>query len=221
MTENISSAEIASRIDHTNLKPDITLEEVKQLCDEAVKHGFAAICIPPIFTAEAVQVLEGKPVSVATVIGFPMGYNATSAKVEEIKNTVDKEVDELDVVINIAAVKNKKWAYVRNDIQSVTTAAHLNNKVVKIIIETGLLSKEEIGKVCELCTEAEVDYVKTSTGFNSRGATVQDVELLRKLLPDTIKIKASGGIREREFAEELIRAGADRLGSSSGINLIQ
>lgn len=216
-----SSANIASRIDHTNLKPDIDLDDVKQLCDEAAANHFAAICIPPIFVTEAVKMLEDHPVKVATVIGFPMGYNATSAKVEEIKNTVDKEVDEVDGVINIAAVKNGRWAYVKNDIQSMTTTAHLHNKVIKVIIETGLLTEVEIRKVCEICVEAEADFVKTSTGFNSRGASVADIRLLREILPEAVKIKASGGIKTREMAEKLIAAGADRLGASAGIQLIQ
>lgn len=213
--------QLATYIDHTLLKPDMTYEMVAQLAREAVDHEFAAVCVPPFFAQEAVEALQDSPVNVATVVGFPMGYGPTISKVEEVKNSIDKGVDEIDAVANIAAIKNKKWAFVTNDIQSVTTAAHLQGKVIKIIIETGLLSEEEMKRVCDICAKAEVDYVKTSTGFNGPGASVEVVRQLRGWLPDTIKIKASGGIRERVQALTLIEAGADRIGTSSGLQIIQ
>ena len=221
MQRVMTGTDIAASIDHTILKPDTTYAEVEQLAKEAIEHGFAAICVPPYFAQDAVQLVEGKGVKVATVVGFPFGYSPTSAKVDEVKSCLDKGVDEIDAVVNIAAIKNQKWAYVTNDIQSITTAAHLQGKIVKIIIETGMLTPAEIGKLCEICTTAEVDYVKTSTGFNGQGATVEVVRQLRSLLPENIKIKASGGIRTREFALELLEAGASRIGTSVGVQLIQ
>lgn len=217
----MTPTEIAAHIDHTMLKPDMTYDDVKRLTKEAEEHSFAAVCVPPFFAQEAVQQLAETTVQVATVVGFPLGYSPTSAKVEEVKNCIDKEVDEIDAVVNIAAIKNKKWSFVTNDIQSITTAAHLQGKVVKIIIETGLLTQAEIERVCEICTKAEVDYVKTSTGFNGQGATVEVVKLLRDLLPESIKIKASGGIRSKEAALEMLEAGADRIGTSSGVALME
>ncbi len=216
----ISTEEIASRIDYTNLKANINLADVERLCKESIENHFAAVCIPPVFISDAVKWLEGSPVKVATVVGFPMGYGATSAKVEGIKNAADKEADEVDVVMNIAAVKNGRWAFARNDIEAMATTAHLNNKIIKVIIEIGLLTPEEIEKVCEICVDADVDYVKTSTGFLGRGASVEDIEQLRALLPPSIKIKASGGIKSRAAAEALIRAGADRIGASAALDLI-
>jgi deoxyribose-phosphate aldolase len=221
MQRVMNGIDLASVIDHTLLKPDTTYADIEQLAAEAIEHGFAAICVPPFFVQEAAQLLEGKAVKVATVVGFPFGYNPTSAKVDEVKSCIDKGADEIDAVVNLPAVKNHKWAYVTNDIQSITTAAHLQGKVVKIIIETGMLTDAEIGKLCEICTAAEVDYLKTSTGFNGQGATVEAVRQLRSLLPENIKIKASGGIRNLDFAKELLEAGANRIGTSSGVQLIQ
>ncbi len=221
MQKVMTPTEIAAHIDHTMLKPDMTYDDVKRLTKEAKEHSFAAVCVPPFFAQEAVQQLADTTVQVATVVGFPLGYSPTSAKVEEVKNCIDKEVDEIDAVVNIAAIKNKKWSFVTNDIQSITTAAHLQGKVVKIIIETGLLTKAEMERVCEICTKAEVDYVKTSTGFNGQGATLEVVKLLRDLLPESIKIKASGGIRSKETALQMLEAGADRIGTSSGVALVE
>lgn len=212
--------EIASKIDHTLLKPDTMKKDIDRLCEEAVEYGFAAVCIPPLFIQDAVKNLKETDVKVATVIGFPFGYNATAAKVEEAKNAFDNGADEIDMVINIAAVKNGRWSFVKNDIQSVTTIAHLHNKIVKVIIETGMFSDEDIKKACELCSEAEADYVKTSTGFNGEGASVEMIGKLRSYLPSSIRIKASGGIQTMDFAEKLIKAGADRLGSSSGVKIV-
>ena len=212
--------DLAPYIDHTLLKPDATFADIDKLIQEAVKHEFAAVCVPPFFAQHAVQKLEGKEVKVATVVGFPMGYSPTSAKVEEIKNSIDKGVDEIDAVVNIAAIKNGKWAFVTNDIKSLTTAAHLQSKVIKLILETGLLTEDELKKALEICVDAEVDFVKTSTGFNGQGANLDVVKQMRELLPETIKIKASGGIRTKEFATMLIEAGAERLGTSSGLDII-
>ncbi len=212
---------LARTIDHTLLKPGITNEDVKVKCLEAKENGFAAVCIPPYFVNEAAALLEDSGVKVATVIGFPMGYSAVSSKVEEIKKAVNDGADELDAVVNICAVKSGNWNYLRNEIESLTTACHMKGKILKLIIETGMLTEAEIRQICEISVTADVDYIKTSTGMNGPGASVEVVSLLREILPKNVKIKASGGIRDKAFAEQLIQAGADRIGTSSGVQIIK
>lgn len=212
--------DLARYIDATILKPDTTIADVKKLCEEAKQNDFMAVCVPPFFVKDAVKELDGTPVKVCTVIGFPMGYSATPGKVEEIKKAIDEGATELDCVINICAVKSKQWNYVRNEIESMAMACQMRGKTIKLIIETGLLADAEIAKVCEMAAEVKVNFVKTSTGVNGKGATVPIVEMLRKKLPASVKIKASGGIRERKFAEELIAAGADRIGTSVGVAIV-
>lgn len=212
--------DIARFIDATILKPDTTLADVKKLCEEADRHGFVAVCVPPFFVKDAVKMLEDSRVIISTVVGFPMGYSATPAKVEEIKKAIDEGATELDCVINICGVKSKQWNYVRNEIDSMAMACQMRGKAIKLILETGLLTDVEISKLCEMATEVKVNFVKTSTGINGNGASVQIVETLRKKLPKSVKIKASGGIRDRKFAEELIAAGADRIGTSAGTSII-
>ncbi len=212
---------LASFIDHTLLRPDCTLEDIQRVCREAEQHGFAAVCIPPFYVKKAADLLAETPVKVATVIGFPMGYSATPAKVEEIKRAVDDGAHEVDVVVNLCALKSGNWNYVRNDIDSVTTAVHLKGRRVKIILETGILTPEETTRVCEICLEVKPDFVKTCTGFNGGGATLEAVARLREAVTDQIKIKASGGIRTHAEALAFIEAGAARLGSSAGAALLQ
>jgi deoxyribose-phosphate aldolase len=212
--------DLARYIDATILKPDTTLADVQKLCEEAKTHGFKAVCVPPFYVKEAVKNLEGSEVKTSTVVGFPMGYSATPAKVEEIKKAIDEGAVELDCVINIAAVKSKQWNYVRNEIESMALACQMRGKTIKLIIETGLITEPEMSKLCEMAAEVKVDFVKTSTGVNGKGASVAIIESLRKKLPSTIKLKASGGIRDRKFAEELIAAGADRIGTSVGAALV-
>ncbi len=212
--------DLAHFIDHTLLKPDCTLSEIKQLCEEALQHQFAAVCIPPYYVKDAYNILEKSEVKVSTVIGFPMGYASTPSKVEEIKRAIDEGADEMDAVINICAVRNQNWNFIRNEMESLATACHMRGKILKVILETGLLSEAEIIKLCEVAADAQADYVKTSTGYLGQGATVEVVQLMRKVLPAVIKIKASGGIRDRQFAEQLVAAGANRLGSSSGIAIL-
>lgn len=212
--------DIAHFIDHTLLKQDAVSADIKRLCEEAARFQFAAVCVPPYYVKDVANWLEKSPVKVATVIGFPMGYAATAAKVEEIKRAIDEGADELDAVINLCAVKNGHWNFVKNEIESLTTASHMRGKAVKIILETGLLTEKEIFKLCDICLEAQVDFVKTSTGYAGQGATPEVVAQLRSRLPKSIKIKASGGIRERRLAEQLLQAGAERIGSSSGVQLV-
>lgn len=208
------------RIEHTILKPDTTESDINRLCDEAIKHSFFGICVPPYFVKHAGIKLKDAPVKIVTVAGFPLGYNTTPAKVEEARKAIDEGAHEVDMVMNIAALKNNDLNFVENDIQSVTTLVQLKGCKLKVIIETALLSHEEKIKACEICAKAGVDFVKTSTGFASGGATVEDVELMRAHLPANIKIKASGGIKTKEQAKALVKAGADRLGTSSGPDLI-
>lgn len=212
--------DLARYIDATILKPDTTLADVKKLCEDAKTLKFAAVCIPPFYVKEAVKALDGTHVKTCTVVGFPMGYSATPAKVEEIKKAIDEGAVELDCVINIAAVKSKQWNYVRNEIESMALACQMRGKIIKLIVETGLITDVELAKLCELAAEVKVDFVKTSTGVNGNGATVAIIETLRQKLPQTIKIKASGGIRDRKFAEQLVAAGADRIGTSVGPDLV-
>lgn len=211
---------LARFIDHTILKPDCSLTEVKTCCAEALQYQFAAVCVPPYYVKDAVALLENSTVKISTVVGFPMGYATTPAKVEEIKRAIDEGADELDVVINLCAVKNKNWNHVKNEVETLTTACHMKGKILKLILETGLLSEEEILRLCKISSDVGVDFVKTSTGINAAGASPEIVRFLRKNLPSDIKIKASGGIRDRNFAEELISCGADRLGSSAGVAIV-
>ncbi len=213
--------DLSSRIDHTLLKPETTLEKIKILCSEAIENNFAAVCIPPYFISQAKDFLEGSKVKLATVIGFPFGYSHSLIKVEEAKRAMEDGADELDVVMNFGAFFSGNDKEVLKEIQSITQLANLKNKTVKWIIETGILSADDIRHACNLAVKAEVNYVKTSTGFNGGGATVEVVELLRQLLPEKILIKASGGIKTRAQAEELILAGADRIGTSSSLQIIR
>jgi deoxyribose-phosphate aldolase len=217
-TEMQPVSSISSFIEHTNLKPDASKEDIVKLCEEAVEHAFAAVCVSPYHVQIARKTIKKAPVKVVTVIGFPFGYSATSSKVEETKKAIMSGADELDMVINISALKSGDKAGVLNDIQAVVTACHLQNKICKVIIETAYLSDAELEQLCRFCIDADADYVKTSTGYAPEGATVEAVAKMRKLLPPKIKIKAAGGIRDAHFAQQLIDAGANRIGTSSAIN---
>lgn len=211
---------IASKIDHTLLRADTSKDEIIKLCDEAKEYSFAAVCVPPYWVRECKNQLRDSKVKIATVVGFPMGYSATPAKVEECRRAIDEGATEIDMVLNIIALKAGDYNYLKNELTSAGTIVQLRGGKLKVILETGLLTKEEIIKACELCSKLSVDYVKTSTGYTDKGATVEDVKLLRAHLPKSIKIKASGGIRSKAFVEELIEAGADRIGTSSGVKII-
>jgi len=212
---------IASYIDHTVLKPTTTIADVEKLCHEAIEYGFAAVCVPPLFVKKAKALTGASTVKVATVIGFPFGYSAIEAKVAEIVLAIVDGADELDMVINISAVKNKDWQFLANEINTVMPVIRSKGKVIKVIIESGILTNEEIITCCDIYGAAGVDFMKTSTGYAEKGATVEAVQLMRKHLPDTIKIKASGGIKNYSFALELVNAGANRLGCSSSIQIVK
>ncbi|CAN5394937.1 deoxyribose-phosphate aldolase [soil metagenome] len=207
-------------IDHTILKPTTLLAEIEQLCKEAINYQFAAVCIPPVFVKKAKEFLDTPDVKVATVIGFPFGYSAIEAKVAEIVLAVLDGADELDVVINLAALKNNDWQFLANEINTIMPIVSSRNKVIKIIIESGVLTGEEIIRCCDIYGAAGVHFLKTSTGYAEKGASIEAVKLIRNHLNDQIKIKASGGISDYCFARELIAAGADRLGCSKSIRVM-
>ena len=207
-------------IEHTNLKSDATHQDIIKLCEEAVEHKFYGVCVSPYHVQLAKKTIKKAPVKIITVIGFPFGYNTVASKVEETKKAIIGGADEVDVVMNIAAFKSGDDATVLNDLQAVIMACHLQNKVAKVIIETALLTKQEIEKACRLCLDSEADFVKTSTGYASSGAKVEDVELMRKILPAKVKIKAAGGIRDNATAVAMVNAGAIRLGTSSSLTII-
>lgn len=211
---------IANYIDHFTLKADTTKADILQLCKEAIANEFYAVCVPPYWVREAKKQLKGTKVKIATVVGFPMGYSHTPAKIEESKRAIDEGANEVDWVMNIIALKEGDWNYLKNELTSATAMVHLRGGILKVILETSLLTDDEIIAACKLCSEMSVDFVKTSTGFNGIGATVEVIELLRKNLPSSVKIKASGGIDSLEKALALIKAGADRVGSSESVKIV-
>ena len=212
---------IASYIDHTVLKPTTLIADIEKLCAEAKQYGFAAVCVPPLFVRNAKTLTAGSEVKTATVIGFPFGYSAVESKLAEIILSIAEGADELDMVINIAALKNNDWQYLAAEINAVMPVIRNKKKIIKVIIESGLLTDEEIIKCCDLYGAAGVDYMKTSTGYAEKGASVHAVALMRKHLADAVKIKASGGIRTFAFAKELVDAGADRIGCSNSIAIVE
>jgi deoxyribose-phosphate aldolase len=211
---------IAQYIDHTLLKPTTTSDEIKKLCEEAALYHFAAVCVPPPFVSLAKKYLTGSNVKVATVIGFPFGYSTVAAKQAEADQAIADGVDELDVVINLVALKAGNTSLLEAEIKGILAAAHQQGKLVKVIIESGILLAEEIIQCCQLYAAAGVDFVKTSTGYAEKGASVEAVQLMRKHLPSTIQVKASGGIRTYAFAKELVEAGATRLGCSASVAIV-
>ncbi|MGN6212315.1 deoxyribose-phosphate aldolase [Parafilimonas sp.] len=207
-------------IDHTILKPTTLITDIERVCSEAKQYNFAAVCVPPPFIKTAKQQLANTAVKTATVIGFPFGYSAIEAKLAETLLAIVDGADELDMVINLIALKNNDWQYLANEINHIIPAVKQNSKVIKLIIESGVLTDEEIIRCCELYAPAEIDFLKTSTGYAEKGASVHAVELMRKHLPEHIQIKASGGIKTYAFAQELIDAGATRIGCSSSVQIV-
>ena len=212
---------IASYIDHTVLKPDTTRAEIEKISAEAVQFGFASVCIPPFFVQWAKQKISGSSVKVATVIGFPFGYSHYSAKVAEVQQALADGADELDMVINIAAVVASDMETLEQEIKAITEAIGTSGAVLKLILETGILTDEQIIACCELYRRYPVQFLKTSTGYAAKGASVEAVKLMRQHLPEHIQIKASGGIRDFNFAQQLIEAGATRLGCSASVAIVQ
>ncbi len=212
---------LASLIDHTWLKPEATKADIIRLCHEAQTHGFAAVCVNPIWVSYAAQILAGCGIAVCTVIGFPLGATTTEVKVYEARQALEHGAREIDMVIAIGKLKDQDFSFVEADIQSVVNMAHQHEALCKVIIETALLTHDEKIHACTIIQAAGADFVKTSTGFSQGGATVSDVTLLRQSVGPAIGVKASGGIRSRETAEQLIAAGATRLGTSNGVAILQ
>jgi deoxyribose-phosphate aldolase len=243
--------DIAHYIDHTILKPTTTYIEINKICKEAIEYGFAAVCVPPPFVRAAFELLTGQPVRkdigkdgklqedvgkatrvrVATVIGFPFGYSVGKAKLAEVEQALADGADELDVVINLIALRNGEWSLLKEEMEMLTgrihseggtqSDTHSDRRIVKVIIESGILQEEEIIRCCEIYSKLGVDFLKTSTGYAEKGATLEAVQLMRRLLPAGIRIKASGGIRTYAFARQLIEAGADRLGCSASVEIVK
>ncbi len=213
--------DICQYIDHTLLRPATTLAEIGQLCKEAVQYRFAAVCLPPPFVKTAKELTADTGVKTATVIGFPFGYSAIEAKSAEIVSAIGDGADELDMVINITALKNKDWDYLEKEIAAIMPLMLDKEKTIKIIIESGILDEAEIIACCRLYGKYQVQFLKTSTGYAEKGATVEAVALMRKHLPDNIRVKASGGIRSFEFAKQLISAGAARIGCSASVQIVE
>jgi deoxyribose-phosphate aldolase len=211
---------IASYIDHTLLKPAILTSEIEDLCKEAYEYGFAAVCVPPPFVKRCKALLAPTTVQTATVVGFPFGYSAIEAKLAETLLAIVDGADELDMVINLIALKNGDWGYLEREVGLILEVVRKHHKALKVIIESGILSEQELIACCKLYGKAGVDFVKTSTGYAEKGASVEDVQRIRKHLPSNIRVKASGGIRTYEFASQLIAAGADRLGCSASIAIV-
>ena len=211
---------IARFIDHTILRSTTGLADIEKLCEEAMEHGFAAVCIPPYFVKDAAQILENASTKLATVIGFPFGYSHYSAKLEEVRMALEEGAQELDVVMNIAAFKSNDLAYLESEILAITSLQE-NQATIKLIIESGVLSEEEIIRCCELYQHYPIHFLKTSTGYAEKGASIDAVRTMRKHLPPHIQIKASGGIRDYSFARQLLDAGATRLGCSASVAIVK
>ena len=206
-------------IDHTILKATASSSDIQKLCEEAIEHEFYSVCVNGCYVADAKHLLQGTDVKVAAVVGFPLGAMTTAAKVFEAKEAVENGASEIDMVINIAKLKDGEFEFVENEIRQIKEA--IGDNVLKVIIETCYLTDEEKVKACELSLAAKADFVKTSTGFGTDGATYEDVKLMKSVVGDNAKVKASGGVRDKETAQKYVDLGAERLGTSSGIEIVK
>lgn len=211
--------ELNKYIDHTNLKNTATLKNIEKLCNEAIKYRFASVCVHPYYVPLAVNLLKGHNIDVCTVVGFPMGINTLETKVFEAIDAVEKGAKEIDMVINISALKNKDYKYVKNEIEEVRDA--IDGKVLKVIIETCYLTEDEIIKATEICNQTFVNFIKTSTGFGTRGASLEDISIINKHKNEILEVKASGGIKTYEDASKFIESGVTRIGTSNGVSMMQ
>ena len=213
----MENEEIFKKVDHTALKAFTTWEDVAKLCDEAIRYNMATVCVPPCYIKKIKETYADN-VKICTVIGFPLGYNSTAVKLFETKQAIDDGADEIDMVINIAGLKNKNYSYVEDEIKALRKVTE--NKILKVIVETCYLNEDEKIKLCEIVGRAKADYIKTSTGFGTAGADVADIELFKKHISPDVKIKASGGIRTKDEMETYIYSGCSRIGTSSSISLL-
>jgi len=216
-----NSRQVATLIDHTLLKPEVTRRDIDRICGEAIQRRFASVCVNPVFVPRVAAKLRDTPVKTCTVIGFPLGANLTSTKVAEAKAAIKEGAQELDMVIHIGALKAGDDELVAADIHAVVVAAHHGKAICKVIIETCLLIGEEKERACRLAVEAGADFVKTSTGFSSGGATIEDIELMRRVVGPKVGVKASGGVRSLNELLKMVEAGATRIGTSTGVKLIE
>ena len=214
---------LSKMIDHTILKPNAREEDIKMLCEEAIKYEFATVCIHPCYIPQAVHLLQGTDVGITAVIGFPLGSTTPMTKTNEAKEAILLGAREVDMVINVGALKDQKYDYILYEIDSLVKAAKkvCKKAIVKVIIETSLLTKDEIVKACQLAVESGADYVKTSTGFSAAGARVEDIALMRETVGPNIGVKASGGIKTYEDAKAMIDAGATRIGASASVDIVK
>jgi len=219
--ESEAARQVASYIDHTLLKPDATRDEIIKVCEEGARYSFASVCINPFWVREAACLLRGSGVKVCTVIGFPLGANAADTKAYEARRAIFDGASELDMVINIGALKSGNYDAVLRDIKGLAEIAHEAGCLLKVIIETAVLSEDEKVKACQLSKEAGADFVKTSTGFSKGGATAADIALMRRVVGGDMGVKASGGVKDLKQAQEMIRAGATRIGASVGVKIVQ
>ena len=206
-------------IDHTILKATASSTDIQKLCEEAIEHEFYSVCVNGCYVADAKHLLQGTDVKVAAVVGFPLGAMTTTSKVFEAKEAIENGASEIDMVINVAKLKDGEFDYVENEIRLIKEA--IGDNVLKVIIETCYLTDEEKVKACELSLVAKADFVKTSTGFGTGGATYEDVKLMKSVVGDNAKVKASGGVRDKETAQKYVDLGAERLGTSSGIEIVK
>ena len=212
--------DLKNYLDHTLLSPTASTDDIKTLCEEAIENQFAAVCVSPYFTSFASKLLNDSAVKLAIAIGYPYGYHPTVSKAAEIKWAIDHGADEIDAIINLSALKSKDYSFVRNDIETMARSVSMRGKSIKLIIEESLLTDEELARICDYCIESEVNFVKNSTGVLGTGASPETIQRLRSHRPKEIKIKASGGIRNKQDAFALIEAGSERIGSSSCLKLI-
>ena len=210
--------EILSKVDHTLLSPTATWEEIKSICDDGMKYKTASVCIPPCYVKSAKEYVKDS-LKICTVIGFPNGYSTLETKLFETQNALNSGADEIDMVINLGDVKQKKFEAIENEVRKIKSVC--KDKILKVIIETCLLTDEEKIKMCEVISKSGADYIKTSTGFSKSGATIHDVELFKNNISDSVKIKAAGGISSLEDAENFLKAGASRLGTSRIVKLVK
>lgn len=219
----ITKEQLARKIDYTLLKPNATQDDITRLCQEAMKYGFWSVCVNPVYVSLAADVLTGTDVRVCSVVGFPLGVNVSEVKAIEAEKAISNGASEIDMVMNIGALKSHNYELVKRDIRKVVEHARAirKNIVIKVIIETGLLTEDEKVLACRFVKDEGADFVKTSTGFSSSGATIHDVKLLRNTVGPNFGVKASGGIRTYHYAIELVEAGANRIGTSSGVVIIE
>lgn len=217
---NSIDSNLARMIDHTLLKPEATIKEIEDLCAEAREYNFASVCVNPGYVSLCSKLLKGSPVKVCTVIGFPLGANTTEIKRREAEIAIEQGAQEIDMVMNIGRAKSGDWEYIFNDVQQVVLAAKKHRVITKVILETALLNDEEKIKACIACKKAGADFVKTSTGFSKGGATVGDIALMKFVVGSSVGVKASGGIRTKQQAEDMIHSGADRIGASASVKIV-